>query len=74
MTSYTSESGKSSGVTGYEIGNDYILVKFRGNVTYRYTYASAGESAVETMKNCALESEGLATFISQNKPRYSSKF
>jgi hypothetical protein len=70
MKTYKSKSGKKSGVIGYEIGNDFIKVKFSNRTQYLYSYLSAGISAVEIMKKLAVYSEGLSTFISQNKPSF----
>jgi hypothetical protein len=73
MEYYSSLSGKKSSVTGFEIGDDYIIVQFR-KWKYKYTNASAGSNTIETMKNLALEQQGLSTFIAQNDPSYSSKY
>ncbi len=72
MTSYSSTSGKQSGVSAYEIGSDWIIVQFY-SAKYKYSYSSCGQSATETMKQLALESNGLSTFIAQNKPDYEWK-
>ena len=70
MTSYSSRSGKKSGVTSYEIGNDFIIVQFNGSKNYTYSNRSAGSSAVSTMKSLANGQNGLSTYISQNKPGF----
>lgn len=58
--------GGNSGVEGYEIGTDYIEVKFKATRrTYRYSYASAGREAVEHMKALAIGGEGLNEFINR---------
>ena len=58
--------GGDSGVEGYEIGPDYIVVKFKATVrTYTYSYESAGEEAVEIMKEKARNGEGLNEFINR---------
>ena len=43
MTPYSSTSGKKSGVTAYEIGKDYITVKFDRN-QYTYTESLNGKA------------------------------
>lgn len=54
-----------SGVAGYEIGNDYIKIKFiGGDDAYVYSYTSAGETNVEIMKSLAQKGIGLSTYIS----------
>ena len=58
-------SGGDSGVSAYEIGSDYIIVKFSGTTkTYRYSYGGrAGNNHVENMKKLA-EGEEFWIFIS----------
>ncbi|GAQ50104.1 TPA: hypothetical protein ACT5CK_002296 [Flavobacterium psychrophilum] len=68
MISYSSRSGKKSGVIAYEIGNDFIIVQFNGSKNYTYSNRSAGISAVNTMKSLAIKQIGLNTYISKNKP------
>lgn len=58
--------GGDTGVTDYEIGVEYILVRFRGGKTYRYSYAGAGRHHVERMKDYARSGKGLSTYISQH--------
>lgn len=65
MQRYLNLSG-DSGVTHYEIGADYILVKFHGKPPYRYSHARAGKKHVERMKALAVAGRGLSTYISQN--------
>jgi hypothetical protein len=72
MTSYSSTSGKKSGVIAYEIGDTHIIVRFSSH-DYQYSYNSCGQNATETMKKLALASNGLSTFIAQNKPEYEWK-
>lgn len=56
--------GGDSGVEGFEIGTDYIEVKFKTTRrTYTYSYASAGREVVEHMKTLAKGGEGLNEFI-----------
>ena len=57
-------SGGDSGVDSYDIGADYIDVKFGGTrKVYRYSYRSAGSNNVETMKRLARSGSGLNGFI-----------
>lgn len=59
--------GGDSGVEGYEIGPDYIEVKFKTTVrTYKYSYESAGKEAVEIMKEKARSGEGLNEYINKH--------
>lgn len=70
MQNYYSKSGKQSGVIAYELGTDYIRVRFRQGEEYTYSYNDAGKATVEQMKLLALNSEGLSTFIAQVKPAF----
>lgn len=57
-------SGGDSGVSAYEIGSDYILVKFSGiGRTYRYSYRKAGQNHVENLKRLAQSGSGLNSYI-----------
>ncbi len=62
MEQYRNIAG-SSGVTAYEIGDDYITIEFSDGSVYRYTYASAGKENVEHMKGLARAGQGLYTFL-----------
>jgi len=67
----------NSGVTFYEIGSDYIAVKFNytNNLTYLYNYNITGIQNVEHMKLLAIIGEGLNTFIAKNVgKKYARKY
>ena len=70
MTPYKSISGKQSDVSAYEIGDDFIKVRFTNFQTYKYTASFNGQYIIDKMKSLALASRGLNTFINQYKPRY----
>ena len=72
MPLYKSHGEKQSGVISYETGKDFIEVQFDGWL-YTYSYASAGEAAIEEMKKRAEANQGLSTFISQHHPQYEKK-
>lgn len=73
MEVYNNNNG-DSGVSGYEIGGNYIWVQFTTGSVYEYTNSSAGENNIETMKNLALSGRGLNGFInSYVKFKYSRK-
>ena len=56
-----------SNVEAFEIGPDYIDVKFHGTAKiYRYSYRSAGRDNVERMKRLARNGDGLNSFINTN--------
>lgn len=74
MTAYENLSG-NSGVTAYEIGDDWIKVQFRYGWIYLYTVESAGSTNIEEMKPLAQSGQGLSGFISQNvKSDYAEKY
>jgi hypothetical protein len=64
MQEYTNLSGESN-VISYMIGNDYIIVRFMGGreIYYKYTYDSAGITAVEAMKLYAKAGQGLNGYL-----------
>jgi hypothetical protein len=60
----------NSGVESYEIGEDFIIVKFKlqsfsARDTYKYAYASAGVDNVERMKQLAGLGYGLNSLINR---------
>ena len=66
MKKYINASG-NSGVLAYEIGSDWIKLKFTsGGEVYTYSHNKAGRHHVERMKILALRGSGLATYINQN--------
>ncbi|HRP56422.1 hypothetical protein [Agriterribacter sp.] len=70
MRSYSSKSGKKSGVSAYHPGTNFITVQFNGKEVYTYTYRSAGRAAVEVMKKLAAAQKGLSTYIAQHDPPF----
>jgi len=64
MKPYRNLSG-ASGVTAYEIDENYIDVEFVDGHAYRYDYAVTGRSNVEKLKSLALSGRGLSTYISR---------
>lgn len=65
MQRYSNRSG-GSGVYSYEIGSNYIKVKFRTGRSYLYTYRSAGRRNIENMKQLAERGSGLNSYINTN--------
>lgn len=73
MRSYE-DSSHASGVSAYEAGDDFIVVRFKSGDTYVYDYESTGRDAVETMKRLAASGKGLSTYISREvKGDYAAK-
>jgi hypothetical protein len=67
MERYRNSSG-TSGVNSFEIGNDYIRIKFTGSSkTYQYSYqGKARSNHVENMKTLARRGSGLNSYINQH--------
>jgi hypothetical protein len=65
MQPYLDKSG-TSGITAFEIGDDYINLEFKGGRVYRYDTAKPGAEHVANMKNLALKGEDLATYVNQH--------
>jgi hypothetical protein len=68
MRSYSNRE-KYSGIYAYEIGPDHIKVLFRDGALYKYTYASAGRSNIEAMKQLAISGVGLNRYINTHVKR-----
>ncbi|MCK9618029.1 MAG: hypothetical protein M0R21_09375 [Lentimicrobiaceae bacterium] len=66
MEIYKNLSG-NSGITHYEIGEDYIDVKFIDNPTiYFYCNKKISKAHINKMKDLAKKGKGLCTYIAQN--------
>jgi hypothetical protein len=57
---------ENSGVVAYEIGPDFIKVRFRDGPIYVYNDVRPGAAHVEQMKVLARTGKGLSTYISQH--------
>ena len=66
MTTYGNLAA-NSGVREFECGDDWIEVKFRSGVRYRYSDRSTGRSHVRAMQKRARDGRGLSTYISQRR-------
>ena len=62
---YSDPDGNSS-IASYQIGSDYVSVRFTDGSIYTYTDASAGEQNIERMKDLARTGDGLNSFILAN--------
>jgi len=73
MDKYKS-TGRDTGVVAFEIGDDYIKVKFKDGSIYLYTTKSTGAAAIYNMKVLAKKGAGLTTYINQNvRERFQAK-
>lgn len=58
--------GGNSGVDEFEIGIDFITVRFcKSSKSYTYSYQSAGAEKVEEMKRLAISGHGLNEYINR---------
>lgn len=66
MTVYKNVSG-ASGITHYEMDEDYIAVKFAGEShIYYYSSVHIPRHHIEKMKMFAVSGKGLASYINRN--------
>lgn len=56
---------KASNITAYEIGANYIKVKYNSNSVDTFSYDKAGRNHVELMKSLAESGSGLKRYISK---------
>lgn len=68
MTPYFSPNG--SGVTAFEIGEDFIKVRFDNFNIYHYPASLNGIAVINHMKALAISQSGLNSFINQRKPKF----
>ena len=65
---------RDSGVSAFEIGDDYIKVEFIDGPLYLYNHEVPGPRKVAAMKKLALDGEGLSTYISRHvRNQYASR-
>jgi len=58
---------RKSGISHYEIGDDYIDVKFiKETFVYTYSISMIKKHHIDKMKILAIKGEGLCTYINQN--------
>ncbi len=67
------DSDNNSNISGYEYGEDWIRVYFKDDSEYEYTGSGVSQYTINQMKALADAGDGLNSFISKNKPPYSSK-
>jgi hypothetical protein len=67
MIRYNDRSG-SSGILYYQIGKDFIEIKFKTepSAVYVYTNKLSGKKHIDAMKKLAARGEGLSTYIAQH--------
>ncbi|AWK07091.1 hypothetical protein HYN56_23805 [Flavobacterium crocinum] len=62
MERYANRNGQS-GVSAYEIGTNYIRIRFSSGSVYQYSYRKAGQYHVDNMKRLATQGYGLNSYI-----------
>ncbi len=73
MQKYMNRNGNSP-IQEYELGDDYVWVKFNDGWAYQYTNFKPGPPHVTQMKSLAELGCGLATYINKNvRKKYSHK-
>ncbi len=70
METYNSGNVNGTGVTAFEIGEDFIILIFRHRYKYKYTYNSCGSDHIEKMKQLARHQNGLNTYKNKHNPQY----
>lgn len=65
MERYANRS-RQSGVSAYEIGLNYIRIRFTSGSIYQYSYRKAGQYHVDNMKRLAIQGSGLNSYINNN--------
>ncbi len=69
-----SDIDRDSGVVAFECAADYIRDRFSDGAIYLYTYASAGQLHIESMKKLAIRGDGLNAYINDHvKKSYARK-
>ncbi len=64
----------SSGVSAFEVGNDFIIVRFAKGSMYLYNYSKTGSYHVNNMIRLARTGNGLNGYINLNaKHSYARK-
>jgi len=60
--------GGTSGVSTYEIGSDFIKIKFKtSSIIYVYSNIKTGQQHVEAMKQLAERGSGLQAYVNHHK-------
>ena len=65
MQRYADHSGRS-GIVAFELGEDYLDVRFASGEVRHYTARRPGARDLAHMKELALRGEGLAAFINHH--------
>lgn len=58
--------GGNSGISAYEVGNDFIIVRFKKGGMYLYNYSTTGSNHVNKLIELARIGDGLNGYINLN--------
>lgn len=73
MIAYDNKN-QNSGIDAYELGDDFIRIRFTSGAVYEYTNDSAGPAEIEHMKYLAVQGKGLNSYLNRAvHERYSRK-
>lgn len=73
MDNYANLDGNSQ-IEAYELTDEGIIVRFKGNSVYVYDYSQPGREHVEEMKRLAIAGKGLSAYISKHiRKNYAAK-
>lgn len=61
---------KKTGIDEYEIGEDFIKLKWRNGNYNTFNYESIGEEHIEKMKELAQEGNGLNKYYNNEVKKY----
>lgn len=73
MTPYANLDGGTS-IVAYELGDDDIVLRFKGGEHYQYNYSVTGQTNVEAMKKLAIEGRGLNSYIWKHHIKHAEKW
>lgn len=71
MQTYRDFNG-DSGISGFELGEDFIIIEFKSGARYKYTNGSAGSFHINQMKQLAQQGDGLNKYIMNNKVEHAT--
>ncbi len=73
MQPYLDPDG-NSGIAAYELGDDWIIIKFKSGSRFLYNTQSCGAENIAQMKKLAVLGNGLQSYINLKvKKRYAAK-
>lgn len=59
------DAGGNSGISGYEIGDDFVRVQFRPGGIYIWSVKGVGRAHIDRMQMLAAAGDGLNTYINK---------